>query len=167
GAMFPWESTDTGLETTPRWADQLDTSGQRIRIWTGDHEQHISTDIAYAVMQFWDWTGDDAWMARFGAEIVLDTAVFWSSRAEWNEEQKRYELSMQIGPDEYHENVDNSVFTNRMVVWHLQQAKAIWAWLKDRYPEDLIRLAADLNIDGERLTKWDDIIRKMWIPMSD
>jgi trehalose/maltose hydrolase-like predicted phosphorylase len=167
GAMFPWESTDTGLETTPRWADQLDTTGNRIRIWTGDHEQHISTDIAYAVMQFWNWTSDDAWMARYGAEIVLDTAVFWSSRAEWNEAKGRYELSMQIGPDEYHENVNNSVFTNRMVVWHLQQAKAVWAWLKDRYPEDMVRLAADLKIDGERLTKWDDIIAKMWIPMGD
>src|SRR5690606_24180679 len=99
GAMFPWESTDTGRETTPRWANELDTTGQPIRIWTGDNEQHISTDIAYAVMQFWAWTGDDDWMARYGAEIVLDTAVFWGSRAEWNADADRYELSMQIGPD--------------------------------------------------------------------
>lgn len=167
GAMYPWESTDTGLETTPRWANELDTTGQRIRIWTGDNEQHISTDIAYAVMQFWAWTGDDGWMAQYGAEIVLDTAVFWGSRAEWNAGKNRYELSMQIGPDEYHENVDNSVFTNRMVVWHLEQAKRVWAWLKESRPDDAARLGESLRIDSERLAKWDDIIGKMWIPMSD
>ncbi|MBC7809854.1 MAG: glycoside hydrolase family 65 protein, partial [Burkholderiales bacterium] len=61
GAMFPWESADTGIETTPKWSDPL-PDGSKIRIWTGEREQHISTDIAYAVWQFWRWTGDDAFM---------------------------------------------------------------------------------------------------------
>ncbi len=50
GALFPWESTDTGLETMPIWSDPgLD--GERIRIWTGESEQHINSDIAYAILQ--------------------------------------------------------------------------------------------------------------------
>lgn len=167
GAMFPWESTDTGEETTPRWANEIDQTGQRIRIWTGDNEQHISTDIAYAVMQYWRWTGDDDWFAQYGAEILLDTAKFWGSRAEWNAEKDRYELRMQIGPDEYHENIDNSVFTNRMVVWHLQMAKQAWEWLQTKRPDAAKKLFSTLDLNEERLAKWDDVAAKMWIPHSE
>jgi kojibiose phosphorylase len=165
GAMFPWESTDTGEETTPRWTNP-DQYGERIRIWTGDNEQHISTDIAYAVWQFWQWTGDDEWFRQYGAEILLDTAKFWGSRAEYNPDQDRYELRQQIGPDEYHENIDNSVFTNRMVVWHLEQALSVWNWLTANHPADAERLGRTLEITEERLQKWRTIADKMWIPVD-
>lgn len=163
GAMFPWESTDTGEETTPQWTNPL-PDGTRIRIWTGDTEQHVSTDIAYAVMQYWHWTRDEAFFVDHGAEIVLDTAVFWGSRAEYIAERDRYELSMQIGPDEYHENVNNSAFTNRMVQWHLQTALEVFDWLKTNHPSQAEALFSHLKIDEARLDKWRDIIAKMYIP---
>lgn len=164
GAMFPWESTDTGEETTPQWSDPF-PDGTRIRIWTGDHEQHISTDIAYAVLQYWRWTGDDVFLTQYGAEIVLDTAVFWGSRVE--ERNRRYELTMQIGPDEYHENINNSVFVNRMAVWHLTEALALLDWLKANAPEDAARLSESLKLTPERLAHWRDIIARMYIPFDD
>jgi kojibiose phosphorylase len=163
GAMYPWESTDTGEETTPQWSDPQ-PDGSRIRIWTGDSEQHICTDIAYGVCQYWRWTGDDAFMRQYGAEIVLDTAVFWGSRVEARND--RYEISQQIGPDEYHENIDNSVFTNRMVVWHLQTALDTLDWLKEGAPDDATRLTDSLKLSAERLGHWRDIIQKMYIPFD-
>lgn len=164
GAMFPWESTDTGEETTPRWSDPQ-PDGSRIRIWTGDSEQHISTDISYSILQYWRWTGDDVFIQKHGAEIVLDTAVFWGSRVE--PKNGRYEISQQIGPDEYHENVDNSVFTNRMVVWHLTQALDLLDWLNQNAPADAQRLAGSLKLTPERLAYWRDIIAKMYIPFDE
>ncbi|MCK6580902.1 MAG: beta-phosphoglucomutase [Anaerolineae bacterium] len=164
GAMFPWESTDTGEETTPQWSDPQ-PDGSRIRIWTGDREQHISTDIAYAVWQFWRWTGDDDWFRRCGAELLLDTAVFWGSRVE--EKNGRYEISQQIGPDEYHENVDNSVFVNRMVVWHLQTALRGLDWLAEQSPDDHARLTTSLDLSAKRLARWRDIIARMFIPFDE
>ena len=95
GAMYPWESTDTGEETTPQWSNPQ-PDGTRIRIWTGDSEQHIGTDIAYAILMYWRWTGDDDFIRQHGAEMVLDTAVFWGSRVEAR--NGRYEISQQIGP---------------------------------------------------------------------
>jgi trehalose/maltose hydrolase-like predicted phosphorylase len=164
GAMYPWESTDTGEETTPQWTNPL-PDGSRIRIWTGDSEQHISTDIAYAILMYWRWTGDDEFMTRYGAEIVLDTAVFWGSRAE--AKNGRYEISQQIGPDEYHENIDNSVFTNRMVVWHLQTALDLLDWLRVSAPQDAERLTQALDLSEQRLGHWRDIIAKMYIPFDE
>lgn len=166
GAMFPWESTDTGEETTPKWT-LPDKEGNRIRIWTGDHEQHISSDIAYAVWQYWQWTGDNAFFQKHGAEIILDTAVFWYSRVEWNEAKQHYELLQQIGPDEYHENIDNSVYTNRMVVWHLAHAFKTLDWLRTHAPEAAQTLQTQLAITDEVTTKWRDIIEKMLIPRSE
>jgi trehalose/maltose hydrolase-like predicted phosphorylase len=163
GAMYPWESTDTGEETTPQWSDPQ-PDGTRIRIWTGDSEQHISTDIAYAILQYWQWTGDAEFLLKHGAEIVLDTAVFWGSRVE--SKNGRYEISQQIGPDEYHENIDNSVFTNRMVVWHLQSALNLLDWLKQQAAEDYQRLVDQLKLTPERLDKWQDIIARMFIPFD-
>ncbi len=164
GAMYPWESTDTGEETTPQWSDPQ-PDGSQIRIWTGDSEQHISTDITYGVLQYWRWSGDDEFLKQYGAEIVLDTAVFWGSRVE--SKNRRYELSQQIGPDEYHENIDNSVFTNRMVVWHLEQAFSLLKWLMAHAPADYDRLVKTLDLNDERQAKWRDVIEKMFIPFDD
>ena len=164
GALFPWESTDTGLETTPEWSD-ADSAGERMRIWTGETEQHINSDIAYAVLQYWRWAGDDAFMRDKGAEIVLDTAVFWGERAEWK--HGRYDISRQIGPDEYHENIDNSVFTNRLVQWHLSQALDLLAWLEAQAPATALRLRNALDLSESRLDTWRDIIDKMHIPFDE
>lgn len=166
GAMFPWESTDTGEETTPRWT-LPDAEGNRIRIWTGDNELHISSDIAYAVWQYWRWTGDDEFMARHGAEMLLDTAVFWASRAEWQAEAGRYELSQQIGPDEFHENVDNPVYTNRLVAWHMHHAIQTLDWLRAHDPAGAEALCSQLGIDDELLARWQDIAAKMYIPHDE
>ncbi len=163
GALFPWESTDTGLETTPQWSDPQ-PDGSRIRIWTGDTEQHICSDIAYAVLQYWRWTGDDAFLCAMGAEIVLDTAVFWGERVEAKD--CRYEISCQIGPDEYHENINNSVFTNRLAQWHLEQALKLLGWLADNAPDTARRLVKSLDLSEMRLARWQDVVDKMYIPFD-
>ncbi|MFN8530848.1 MAG: beta-phosphoglucomutase [Anaerolineae bacterium] len=165
GAMFPWESTDTGEETTPQWSDPQ-PDGTRIRIWTGDNEQHISTDITYSLLKYWRWTGDDEFLCKYGAEIVLDTAVFWGSRVEYKAEHDRYEISQQIGPDEYHENIDNSVFVNRMTQWHLQAALDLLDWLETHASADKARLVDALKLTPERLDHWRDVIAKMYIPFD-
>ncbi len=163
GAMYPWESTDTGEETTPQWSDPQ-PDGTKIRIWTGDSEQHISTDIAYAVLQYWRWTGDDEFMRQYGAEMVLDTAVFWGSRVE--HKNGRCEISQQIGPDEYHENIDNSVFVNTMVAWHLAQAYSVFNWLERTFPADAQRLKHALHLTQERFEHWYSITEEMYIPFD-
>ena len=68
-------------------------------------------------------------------ELILDTAKFWASRAEWNAEQSRYEYNDVIGPDEYHDHVDNNAYTNRMAQWNLQTALEMLEWLKEHAPQ--------------------------------
>jgi beta-phosphoglucomutase len=162
GAMFAWESADTGDEVTPRWVPG--GKGQElVRIWCGDIEHHISADVAYAVWQYWQVTGDRGWMRDYGSEILLDTAVFWGSRVESNAEQNRYELTDVIGPDEYHEHIDNNAFTNRMAKWHLETALGVFAWLRAEFPEKAAALETQLDLSPERLAHWQDIIDRILV----
>jgi len=164
GAMFAWESADDGRETTPRWVPL--PNGELVRIWCGDIEQHITADVAYAVWRYWQVSGDDAFMRDYGAEIVLDTANFWASRAEYNAAAGRYEIRDVIGPDEYHEHVDNNAFTNRMVQWHLQQALEILRWLRQHHPAKAEELAQRLKLTPDRLALWEDIGQRIYIPFD-
>lgn len=161
GAMYAWESAVSGDEVTPRWVPGPD--GGTIRIWCGDIELHINSDIAYAVWQYWKATGDDSWMQDFGAEIILDTAIFWSSRVEWNPERNCYDIRDVIGPDENHDRVDNNAFTNIMTQWHLQKALIVWEWLCQVAPDKSELLGEQLNICPQRLQNWERIQQNLYI----
>jgi len=162
GAMFAWESADTGDEVTPRWVPGPQGE-ELVRIWCGDIELHISADVAYAVWQYWQATGDDDFMRDYGAEIILDTASFWGSRAEWNAERGCYEINDVIGPDEYHEHVDNNAFTNRMVQWHLETALEVLAWLRETAPEQAATLSIQLDLTPERLAHWNTVRERILV----
>ena len=80
GALYPWESADKGVETTPPYGFGPD--GEIVPILSGFMEHHISADVAWAVWEYWKATGDDAFMAAMGVEMMLETARFWASRAD-------------------------------------------------------------------------------------
>lgn len=163
GAQYPWESAATGDEVTPTWVTHSVDKSKLVRIWTGDIEIHITADIAYGAMQYWWATNDNDFMRDYGAEMILSGAIFWASRAEWNEAEQRYEYSDVIGPDEYHDHVDNNVFTNSMARWHLRTAITLLDWLDKNAPDKGRELREQLELHEERLAKWRDVIDKVWI----
>ncbi|WP_254721664.1 glycoside hydrolase family 65 protein [Kovacikia minuta] len=160
GAMYVWESADTGDEVTPTWVPRADGDGL-VRIWCGEIELHINSDVAYAVWHYWQATNDHNWMRDYGAEMILDTAVFWGSRVEWNGD--RYDLNNVIGPDEYHEQINNNAFTNGMVRWHLKTALQMLDWLHQNYPDRASELEQQLDLNPDRRHQWQDIIEKIWL----
>ncbi|MBD2296052.1 beta-phosphoglucomutase [Anabaena sphaerica FACHB-251] len=164
GAMYAWESAVTGDEVTPRWALPSDFYGEDVRIWCRDREIHISSVIPYAAWYYWRVTGDDEWLRDYGAEIILDTAIFWSSRVEFNPQTQRYEIRSVIGADEYHELVHNNTFTNRIVQWHLEKACIVGDWLRRSFPEKATELEKKLQLTDEIRNHWQEIINKIWIP---
>ncbi len=166
GAQFAWESADTGDEVTPTWVPHFADRTKLVRIWTGDIEIHISADIAYAVYQYWQVTGDDAWFIDKGAELILDTAKFWASRADWHADRDDgcYEYRDVIGPDEYHEHVDNNFYTNRIAQWNLQTALVVLNWLTAHAPAQAAELSEKLDLSAKRLAHWRDVIDRLYLP---
>lgn len=99
GAMFPWESAETGEEETPVWA------------LTGTFEHHITADIGIAFWNYFLVTRDTTWLREKGYPVLSEVADFWVSRSVKNE-QEEYEIKNVVCADEYAENVDNNAFTN-------------------------------------------------------
>jgi trehalose/maltose hydrolase-like predicted phosphorylase len=165
GAQFPWESADTGEEVTPTWVPDFADRTRLVRIWTGDIEIHISADIAYAAHLYWKITDDETWFIEKGAELVLDTAKFWASRAEWNAPENRYEFNDVIGPDEYHDHVDNNAYTNYMARWNLQTALNVLDWLKAHAPGKADELTQRLGLSPQLLAKWKEVLTRIYLPI--
>ena len=154
GAFYAWESTDTGLETTPEQAVGPDR--QIVDILTGVQEQHISADVAYAVWQYWQATGDDEFLIEAGAEILLETARFWASRAQ-PEADGLHHIRNVIGPDEYHENIDDNAFTNVMARWNIRRALDVAGLLRQRWPDRWSALSSHLDLNEAELKRWSDV----------
>jgi trehalose/maltose hydrolase-like predicted phosphorylase len=119
GARFPWESARTGVDVTPRWDRPF--HGPLIPIHTGEHEEHIVADVAWAAWQYAAWTGEKQFLRGPGRPLLLDTARFWASRIRVDEAGRGH-IDDVIGPDEYHERVDDNVFTNVIARWNLRRA---------------------------------------------
>ncbi|HSJ87046.1 MAG TPA: glycoside hydrolase family 65 protein [Anaerolineales bacterium] len=166
GAQYPWESAATGEEVTPTWVPSPWDRTKLIRIWTGDIEIHISADVALGMWKYWQATGDDQFMFERGAEVILETARFWSSRAEWNQDSQRYEIRDIIGPDEYHDHVDNNAYTNALARWNLQTALAIQSWLKTEHAAEWETINSRLQLTDEELQKWQHVIDHIYLPFD-
>ena len=88
---------------------------------TGELEEHIVADVAWAAACYIDWTGDEAFAAGPGRELIVQTARWWASRIELDEHGRGHIRGV-IGPDEYHERVDDNAYTNVMARWNLRRA---------------------------------------------
>ena len=109
GAMFPWESAETGVEETPVWA------------LSGPFEHHITACVGIAAWNYYCATQDKNWLKEKGWPLLSATADFWASRVERNGPGK-YEIKNVVAADEWAENVDNNAFTNAAAKANLQYA---------------------------------------------
>lgn len=165
GAQYPWESTLDGQEATPDTIIHPET-GKFIPVLHGRIELHITASIAYRVWQYWYITGDDEFMRDYGAEMLLSTAAFWGSRAEYHPEQQNYQINDVIGPDEWHEHVNNNTYTNSMAQWNIQIAIRMLDWLHTKAPEKAEELTQKLDLTNVRLNHWHDVATNLRIPQD-
>src|SRR5262249_30447271 len=163
GALYAWESADLGTEATP--TEVVLPTGGVIKIMSGIEEHHISADIPYAVWQYWRATGDDEFVTKYGAEIVLECARFWSSRVQEGPDGK-FHICKIIGPDEYHEDVDDDAFTNSMAAWTLELALRITEWMRGLGGESWPDLASRISYHESEGECWRDITRRMYTGMD-
>ncbi len=110
--------------------------------------------------QYWRFTGDDDFFLRAGAEILLETARFWASRAVPEADGKRH-IRHVIGPDEYHEDVDDNAFTNVMARWNIARGLETMDVLRERWPDHAAALREKLTLGDEELADWRDAIARI------
>ena len=133
GAMFPWESAETGVEETPVWA------------LSGPFEHHITADVALAAWKYYCVTQDKTWLKEKGYPILSATAEFWASRVERNG-PGRYDIKNVVAADEWAENVDNNAFTNAAAKANLQFATEAAKLVGVTPDPDWMHVAANIPI---------------------
>lgn len=111
GAMYPWESDESGNETTPYFAYQ-----------NAIGENHIVGDVAFAQWQYYQATKDIDWLRNFGFKVISATADFWTSRVHFNEKQDRYEIGRVVSVSEGLTDVNNETYTNVVAKLNLEIA---------------------------------------------
>ena len=95
-------------------------------IRTGAHEIHVVGAVAWAASHYLDWTGDEAFAAGPATDLLVETARYWAACAR-TDGAGRTHLYGVIGPDEYHEPVDDNAYTNVLARWNLRSAAALAA----------------------------------------
>jgi trehalose/maltose hydrolase-like predicted phosphorylase len=145
GARFPWESARDGTDVTPRQVMGRDR--KLISIATGEHEEHIVADVAWAADCYARWTGDAGFLAGVGRDLVVETARYWASRIT-QETDGGGHLRSVMGPDEYHEVVDDNAYTNVMARWNLRLGADLLAGSGDTDEADAWRSLAEGLVDG-------------------
>jgi len=133
GAMYPWESAETGVEETPVWA------------LSGPFEHHITACVGIAAWNYYCVTQDKQWLREKGYPILSATADFWASRVERNG-PGRYEIKNVVAADEWAENVDNNAFTNAAAKSNLQFATEAAKVLNITPDPDWINVANNIPI---------------------
>lgn len=151
GALFPWESAASGREETPEFAAINIRTGLRQKVASALAEHHIVADIAWAVVAYWQATGDDAFMRNEGLTLLTETATFWMGRA--TEVNGRLEIHDVIGPDEYTEHVNNNAYTNYLA--HYNVANAV-KFMQQFGPQET-----------GFIEKAKDFLARVWLPEAD
>lgn len=167
GAFYAWISGDTGDELCPDvfFVDVL--TGREIRNHFNIWQIHVAPDVVTTIDQYVQVTGDDQFVVEHGAEIAFEVARFLRSRVLLDELHGTYHCIRLLGPDEWHENVDDNAFTNVQVRHALDIAVRVHRWMAEQAPDALAELSASIGLETDEVTAWGRIRDHMYIPQPD
>lgn len=154
GAFYAWESQD-GYDACSDF-NVVDVFTHRpVRTYFKDKQIHISADISYAIINYFNHTNDYSVLIEGGLETLIECALFARSYSYYNHMKGRYELLDVIGPDEYHERVNNNAFTNYMFYETVKDTISIIEKVEKHYESKAKEILSkyDSNLK-EILTNW-------------
>lgn len=167
GAFYAWTSGKTGDELFPDYFFTDVLTGRPIRNHFNCWQIHISPDVVYGIWTYYQATEDWLFIVDHGAEVAFEIAQFLVSRVHFKKDKNRYEIIRLIGPDEYHENVDNNAYTNYLTKYALEKAIYIFDKMKLNNPEEFNDLASKIGISGDSVNIWQEIVDQIYLPEPD
>ena len=160
GAFYAWESQEGGYDACSDYNVTDVFTGRPMRTYFKDKQIHISAAVVYGIMRYTLFTGKTDLLSEGGAEVILECAKFYYSLLIRRIKGERYELWDVIGPDEYHERVNNNAYTNRMAKYTFDAAVEI---IKEEMAEGNENSAQK----KELLERLEDAAKHLYIPEPD
>ena len=166
GAFYAWESQETGDEACTYFNIGDPFTKRELRTYFRDKQVHISGDVAIAMWEYFRITSDDSLLLEGGAEVILECARFYYSYAYFKKDKNRYEILDVVGPDEYHERVNNNAFTSMVAKATFEIANATVKHLKQKHPGKFRALVKKIGIAGE-LSLFVEAAELLYVPQPD
>jgi kojibiose phosphorylase len=166
GAFYAWESQETGDDACTYFNIGDPFTKRDLRTHFRDKQVHISGDVVIAMWEYFKLTGDDSLLLEGGAEVILECARFYYSYAYFKKDKNRYEILDVIGPDEYHERVNNNAFTSMVAKATFEIANATVNYLKQKHPDEFNALVKKINIVNE-LPLFVEAADLLYVPQPD
>lgn len=165
GAQFPWNSADTGREDSTE--EYVKTVRGDMQEWHPENMLHPNGTIAYGVEQYVRATGDTGFFASYGAELIIEAARMWASRAVFNEDAGRYEIRNVVGPDEYHVYVDNNFYTNVLARWNIRRALRAIEELEALDGDHSRALLSRIGLSEPEVARMRDVAKRICVPVDE
>ena len=167
GAMYPWQSGSDGTEQSA--LVHLNPQSGRWLPDTTYLQRHVGLAVAYSTWQYYQCTADREFLARYGAEIMLEVARFFASIGSYDPGLGRYVIRGVVGPDEFHTGypgsaapgIDNNAYTNVMAAWLLRTTAAV---LEELPGWRRAELSETLGLTAAELERWEHMSRRMYVP---
>ncbi len=154
GACFSWESI-SGEECG--WIFEAATD-----------QYHLQSDIAYAIIKYYEATGDDDFLTNYGAEVLFETAKCMAHRGAFIPlKDNKFCINVVCGPDEYTPAVDNNCYTNCLCKLHLDYAEKLARRMEREFPQKWADLCSRLELTDEELDLWRRASDNMYIPYDE
>lgn len=146
GALYPMV-TFNGIECHNEWEITFE-------------EIHRNGDVAYAIYNYTNYTGDKSYVLHEGAKVLTEISRFWADRVHYSQRANKYMLHGVTGPDEYDNNVNNDWYTNLLCQWTLKYTLEV-------LDEVDAEVAADLAVTEDEKRHWKSIVDNMYLPYDE
>lgn len=128
-------------------------------------EIHRNGAIAYAIYDYVRYTGDTAYLAEYGLEVLIGISRFWAQRVNWSEEKKQFVMLGVTGPNEYENNVNNNWYTNYIARWTLNYTLEVIEHVKQNDPTHFQRVMTTTKFsEVSEPEAWLSISENMYFP---
>jgi maltose phosphorylase len=130
-------------------------------------EIHRNGAIAFAIYNYYRFTGDYSYIPEKGLEVLIGIARFWHQRATFSTNHNKYVILGVTGPNEYENNVNNNFYTNYIAKWCIDYAAEQINKVRDEYAAEHSRIMGITNLDAAEIAEWKKVADNMYFPYSD
>ena len=130
-------------------------------------EIHRNGAIAFAIFNYYRYTGDYSYIPEKGLEVLIAIARFWQQRATYSTFRNQYVILGVTGPNEYENNVNNNFYTNYLAKWCIDYAVEQINKVEKEYASDFTRIMSKVNLDAAEIAHWKAVADNMYFPYSE
>ena len=130
-------------------------------------EIHRNGAIAFAIFNYYRFTGDYSYIPEKGLEVLIGIARFWHQRATFSSQKNKYVILGVTGPNEYENNVNNNFYTNYIAKWCIDYTTEQIQKVAADYPSDYARIMDKVKLSQDEISAMQKVANNMYFPYSE